>query len=152
MYPSGWKVRTRNAVVRQNRSESSNLSISAKQTKTTVNTVVFFVYTIFTRLCSISSPHVLPLVGRGASRCSMSLICWNVQDVLLSPECLCPHWRAGSVAVTEVMNTDTFDTCQVCKLLVGLFKRCITDGTLAAADVHIITELWHCFLTAFVMF
>lgn len=53
-----------------------------------------FVYTIFTRLCSISSLHVLPLVGRGASRCSMSLICWNVQDVLLSPECLCPHWRA----------------------------------------------------------
>lgn len=43
---------------------------------------------------SISSPHVLPLVGRGASRCSMSLICWSAQDVLLSPECLCPHWQA----------------------------------------------------------
>ena len=107
-----------------------------------------FVYTIFTRLCSISSPHVLPLVGRGASRCSMSLICWSDLNAVLSPECLCPHWRA----VTEVMNTDTFDTCQVCKLLICLFKGRVTDRTLTAADVHIIAELWHCFLTAFVMF
>ena len=82
---------------------------------------------------SISSPHVLPLVGRGASRCSMSLICWNVHDAVLSPECLCLHWRAG-------------------KLLVGLFKGRVTDRTLTAADIHIIIELRHSFLTAFVMF
>ena len=60
--------------------------------------------------------------------------------------------KQGSVAVTEVMNTDTFDTCQVCKLLVGLFKGRVTDRTLTAADIHIIIELRYSFLTAFVMF